>query len=291
MIKRALLLRPRISLFIAEASDLDPADMLSKDDWSTLKMVHDLLHPFWKLTLRLQGHATSGSYGAIWEVLPAMEVLINGLEAASKVHTQQKAKYLHICIMNALKKLRHYYRLLDDTPIYAASVVLNPAIKERHFDRNLNQGGGLGTWAPKTKEDIRAFWAAEYKGKVITELDPTPTTTNVNEADDVDEFEDYIYGGDHTMDDPDEYDSYCREKPLPKAPPHLLRYWNGQAINTPSLSQMALDLLAIPAMSAECERVFSSAKILISDHRNRLHDDVIEANECLRYWHQKGYFD
>jgi hypothetical protein len=93
------------------------------------------------------------------------------------------------------------------------------------------------------------------------------------------------------MDIQDEYDSYCRENPLPKAPPHLLQYWNVQAINTPSLAQMALDLLSIPAMAAECERVFSSSKILISDHWNRLRDDIIEANECLRYWHQKGYFE
>jgi hypothetical protein len=289
MIRRALLLRPRISLFIAEASDLDSADLLSKDDWSTLQIVHDLLQPFWKLTLRLEGNAINGSHGAIWEVLPAMEVLINGLEAASEVHTYRKAKHLHICIMNALKKLRDYYQRLDESPVYAASVVLNPAIKERHFDRN--QGRGLEDWTPKSKEDIRNFWATEYKGKVITELDPTPTTTKANEAGDVDEFENYLYGWGHAMDDLDEYDSYCGEKPLPKAPPHFLRYWNGQAINTPSLSQMALDLLSIPAMSAECERVFSSSKILISDHRNRLREDVIEANECLRYWHQKGYFE
>jgi hAT family C-terminal dimerisation region len=30
---------------------------------------------------------------------------------------------------------------------------------------------------------------------------------------------------------------------------------------------MALDLLFIPAMAAECERVFSSSKIPISDHQ------------------------
>jgi hAT family C-terminal dimerisation region len=70
---------------------------------------------------------------------------------------------------------------------------------------------------------------------------------------------------------------------LSKAPLHLLQYWNKQATNTPSLAQMALDLLSILAMAAECERVLSSSKILISDYRNRLYDDIIEANECLRY--------
>ena len=37
---------------------------------------------------------------------------------------------------------------------------------------------------------------------------------------------------------------------------------------------MALVFLSIPVMSAECERVFSCSKILISDRRNRLHDDI-----------------
>jgi hAT family C-terminal dimerisation region len=54
---------------------------------------------------------------------------------------------------------------------------------------------------------------------------------------------------------------------------------------------MALDILSILAMSAECERVFSSTKILISDRRNRLKDDIIEANECIRHWTKEGYFD
>ena len=54
---------------------------------------------------------------------------------------------------------------------------------------------------------------------------------------------------------------------------------------------MAIDILSIPAIAAKCERVFSSTKILISDRRNRLKDDIIEANECIRYWIKKGYFD
>jgi hAT family protein len=34
---------------------------------------------------------------------------------------------------------------------------------------------------------------------------------------------------------------------------------------------------------AECERVFSSAKILISDRRNGLKEDIIEACALLRH--------
>ena len=46
----------------------------------------------------------------------------------------------------------------------------------------------------------------------------------------------------------------------------------------------ALDTFSIPAMSAECERVFSSAKKLITPERNALANDTIEACECLKAW-------
>lgn len=52
----------------------------------------------------------------------------------------------------------------------------------------------------------------------------------------------------------------------------------------PNLSNMALDLLSIPAMSAEVERLFSSCKITITDRRNRIGIDAVEAIECLKSW-------
>ena len=45
-----------------------------------------------------------------------------------------------------------------------------------------------------------------------------------------------------------------------------------------------MDILSIPAMSSEPERLFSGAKITITDRRNRLGSDVIEALECLKSW-------
>jgi hypothetical protein len=54
------------------------------------------------------------------------------------------------------------------------------------------------------------------------------------------------------------------------------------AKNYPNLSRMAVDILSIPAMSAEPERLFSGAKITITDRRNRLGSDMIEALECLK---------
>jgi hypothetical protein len=47
---------------------------------------------------------------------------------------------------------------------------------------------------------------------------------------------------------------------------------------------MAYGLLPIPAMSAECERAFCSAKRLISNQRCNLKPEVVEADQCTKSW-------
>jgi hypothetical protein len=47
---------------------------------------------------------------------------------------------------------------------------------------------------------------------------------------------------------------------------------------------MALDILSIPAMSADPERLFSGVKITISDRRSKLGIATIQALECLKSW-------
>jgi len=47
---------------------------------------------------------------------------------------------------------------------------------------------------------------------------------------------------------------------------------------------MALNILSIPAMSAELERLFSGAKITITDRTNQLGIESIQAIKCLKSW-------
>jgi hypothetical protein len=51
-----------------------------------------------------------------------------------------------------------------------------------------------------------------------------------------------------------------------------------------NLSKIALDILSILAMLAKPERLFSGAKISITDRRNRLSIESIEALEYLKSW-------
>lgn len=56
------------------------------------------------------------------------------------------------------------------------------------------------------------------------------------------------------------------------------------------LSRMAVDILSIPAMSAEVERVFSATKKTISEGRWNLNPTAINGIKCLRSWFRAGYY-
>jgi hypothetical protein len=74
----------------------------------------------------------------------------------------------------------------------------------------------------------------------------------------------------------------------PRTVTDLIDYWKFKRSSYPRLELMALEILTIPAMSAEVECVFSSAKQTITDRRARLNIDIIEACECLNHWEAAG---
>lgn len=129
------------------------------------------------------------------------------------------------------------------------------------------------------------FWETKYKpaeGGVFTlASQPSPASTEAPN-----DFLQWLKDDDDDGDViGDEYIRYCS---LPQVPgvKQGYKWWlePTQQTNFPNLSRMALDILSIPAMSADPERLFSGAKITISDRRNRLGIFTIEALECLKSW-------
>jgi hypothetical protein len=54
---------------------------------------------------------------------------------------------------------------------------------------------------------------------------------------------------------------------------------------------MAIDILSIPAMSDEPERVFSGARRTISWERAQIGAENLERVECLKHWGRSGISD
>ena len=83
----------------------------------------------------------------------------------------------------------------------------------------------------------------------------------------------------------DEYKRYCLSEVEEEIKGvSLLDWWAAHAEKYPLLAQMARDIFSILGMSAEVERLFSSAKLIIPNARNLLKEDGIEAGECIRSW-------
>ena len=64
---------------------------------------------------------------------------------------------------------------------------------------------------------------------------------------------------------------------------NIYGWWKAYKSQWPSLACMAFDMIAIPAMSSECERLFSSMKLLLSNRCARIKEDIIEAFKGLQY--------
>jgi hypothetical protein len=70
-----------------------------------------------------------------------------------------------------------------------------------------------------------------------------------------------------------------------------VQYWISKQSEYPRLSRMALDVMTVPAMSAECERLFSAVGLMVTPLRNRLDASTIGLIQTLRSWLRAGLID
>jgi hypothetical protein len=92
----------------------------------------------------------------------------------------------------------------------------------------------------------------------------------------------------------DELEHFINDTPinLPKGTT-ALNWWliPANQLAYPCLYRMAVDILSIPPMSAEPERIFSGARRTISWERYCLGAENIERGECLKSWLKSGLVD
>lgn len=300
------------NLTVAERQQLLKHDKLSGDDWKVLEEIMTILKPFYIYTKRAEGKSTSSDRGIVSEYLVSLNQLLDHV----RIHRQKLAKriialqldessaeILRTCLLNCWVKLDEYFLKVDATPAHYASIVTLPNCKWKYFERawkgceDWPDATAPETWLLVAKEALKTLWKDEYS----TLLKPTipAKRARANTIVDIDEAlppsPDRIAiamncVGDSDEDIPaitDELELWLSEKRFFHQPNHTLpQYWLSQLSNpdTYRLARMALDMCSIPAMSSECERVFSQAKLLITGQRTRLKADIIEATQCLRMW-------
>jgi hypothetical protein len=288
MLKRALKLRTFLEIYIQRQIELDAKstlkdDWLVADDWNQLEELMVLLEPFKTLTTSLEGDPYEGKRGSMWEVLPAMDMLLQKLEQAKeRLRDQADSTFLRTAVNNAWLVMDKYYDLTDQSPAYTIALVLNPRLKWHYIEKNWSEHP---EWIKNARMDVEKIWK-EYNNQPLSESAATAAS-----EEDVSMFDAYLLEFDDDVNFNsafDEYRDYClsaRERA-----DNLLDWWAHKSARYPRLSKMAFDYLSIPAMSAAVERAFSSSKLMIPDARNRLSVESIEAAECLRSWIDLGLY-
>jgi hypothetical protein len=151
---------------------------------------------------------------------------------------------------------------------------------------------------------VKQLWESKYKpvntvARTETTATGTSSTNPLALSKPVNQFAAYLHKHKakamaHLDDTPcsdDEYARYIKERVEWTDDP--IAWWQEpvQRHKYPHLSKMALNMLSIPAMAADVERLFSSAGLTLTDRRNRMGIDLLEALECLKSWNKIKEFN
>lgn len=267
MLQAALYLRGPIDEYFFKWMETDCAgDQLSADDWAVLEKVKNFLEK-----LKMTTKALESSFATLDNVLLATDFVLAQFEEGKEASADDPI--MAPMFNSGWAKLDKYYCLTDESPAYVAAVVLHPSHKWHYIEESWKP-----EWAQSARRLLSGLWDAYKPAEPV--LPPRRDA-----ADTTNEFLSWRNKYLQPVLVTDEYERYCKSERA-YGFSTALSWWleETQQKVFPNLSKMALDILSIPAMSAEPERLFSGSKITITDRRNRLGSDLIEALECLKSW-------
>ena len=264
-----------------------------------------LLEPFCLVTKRVEGHASAGTHGAIWEGLPAFELLYRKLKRAQDqtvADPEMYTDYYKHSIDAAFVKLSDYYSLTDRSRVYRTAVASHPGLQFAYFERVWkNSPDGHGE-IKRAKAATKLFFKA-YLAKHLRPIVSSVSVSSwpVQRSSPTDEDWEAVFGveGDpallpgqthHREQELDTFmEGYIDIRGYESKP---LTWWKEvEEARYPTLARVAYDLFAVPGMSAECERAFSRAKKMVTEERHSLRADIIEWEPRLSSWLISGIVD
>ncbi|KAJ6437947.1 Beta-glucosidase cel3A [Purpureocillium lavendulum] len=269
MIHVAIKARKEVNSFIDDhytEGDIS-LDYLHPEHWQELQEIHDFLQPFHEITKDTQWDNSS-----LDEVICSMDFLITHYKASTE-------KFRHSLtmtdrIMTSWYKFDDYYRRTDDSPVYAAAILLHPSLRRAHLHEAWkDQSQYIGP----AVEAVRKLWE-DYKPRQV------PT---INE--DLSAYEAYKQRIYQPPSSHDEFNRFIDGPTLPIGSSSALSWWlePTQATSFPNLYRLAVNIFSIPAMSAEAERVFSGARRTITWDRSTIKFDGRPIETLNLHWLRK----
>jgi hAT family C-terminal dimerisation region len=273
------------------------ACQLTLEDWDELIDLHDLLYKFWELTLKMEGNveaemredlrdgvaatvfdrplnlfgkstndtvedndsAEGGEDGALYNVLPAFDSLLLKLETAKKKYLESDNCNFVTCVNLTWQKMDDYYKKSDDSKVYFVASILDPRIKLRYFEKHwpahrlVNSQTKLDAYLKEftTAMGIAAINPGDTESFNDGRNDSQNTETTFSSWRELDPDDD-------AMAVETEWHRYLGTGRVKVSKGFSVRkWWISHRAKFPLLFLVALETLAIPAMSTEVERVFS----------------------------------
>jgi hypothetical protein len=134
------------------------------------------------------------------------------------------------------------------------------------------------------KPKVKKLWEDVYKRENVIIWPPLPpsVTPLVDYLRDLlDQVAPPLAAPTRTLSRKDQYAQYLEEL-CSKMP--IMEYWRMKESEWPQLASMAFDFLAVPAMSPECERVFSSCAKQTTPESSRLTGRLLWHQEYVKNW-------
>uniref|UniRef100_A0A0C4DIP0 HAT C-terminal dimerisation domain-containing protein n=1 Tax=Fusarium oxysporum (strain Fo5176) TaxID=660025 RepID=A0A0C4DIP0_FUSOF len=212
----------------------------------------------------------------------------SGIDDMGKDHR----RYLRLSIITAWQKLNEYYTKLGESPLFAASIILNPSLGMSYLEVNWASEEQL-VWVRDAKIGLSDYLDRWYRcsrpvdeqQKAIVERAASPIVPRKTSEASV--FRQWVKSRTaKTTAMGSELERYLRLEPQETEDP--IEWWMGRRGQFPMVSQLALDILAIPAMATDCERSFSLAKLTLTSQRLSMTTETLEKLQCLKIWVRHG---
>jgi hypothetical protein len=198
----------------------------------------------------------------------------------------QERASIKASINNAWIKLNEYYTLLGQSPLFAASIILNPDLGLQWLEANWTSPEQL-QWLRDAKDGIKNYFERWYSNDDDASEESIFTTPSSTPQPEKSRFEQWVKSRQPKLSATgSELERYYRLEPEQVNDP--IQWWIDHRNAFPRLSRFALDILAIPAMATDCERAFSLAKLTITSQRHSLLGSSIESVQLLKNWIRGG---
>ena len=191
------------------------------------------------------------------------------------------------CIDMGWFVLNKYYAITDESPVYAATLLLNPSKRARYIERNWD-----ASWHASAIGNARTLWEEKYKGQ--GQSDATLALSDVSTSsqrprNELDLLFDEITVVEDAGPDVDDFDAFILSPPI-RIDGSPLKWWlhQDQIKAYPRLSRMAINILSIAPESVDPESAFSGSRRTLSWDRESMSCENLEKVECIGNWIREG---